>query len=85
MIVTECYGKNIFLNDEQVGYVSRRPDGDSEWYIMGRKVARMTYDGKIAISGRQIGCIDDNGDIFLNGQKRGELGPNYELYLTSLN
>lgn len=33
MVVTECYGKNIYLGDQLVGYISRLPDGDSVWYI----------------------------------------------------
>lgn len=37
MVVTECYGKNIYLGDQLVGYISRLPDGDSAWYIARRK------------------------------------------------
>lgn len=84
MLVTECYGKNIYLSDQLVGYVSRLPDGDSEWYIAGKKAARITSDGKILIAGKEVGHIDDYGDIYINGQKRGELGPDNDLMLTSL-
>ena len=84
MLVTECYGKNIYLSDQLVGYVSRLPDGDSEWYIAGKKAARMKKKKKILIAGKEVGHIDDYGDIYINGQKRGELGPDNDLMLTSL-
>ena len=84
MVVTECYGKNIYLNGTQVGYINRLPDGDGAWHIAGKKAARMTHDGKIAIGGKIVGYIDDYGDVYLNGAKRGELGPEFDIYLTSL-
>lgn len=84
MVVTECYGKNIYLGDQLVGYISRLPDGDSVWYIAGRKAARMTADGKIVIAGKEVGYIDDFGDIYIQGKRRGQISPGNDLMLKSL-
>ena len=43
MLFIECFGKNVYIDDELVGYIS--PDGDM--FANGHKFGTLTHDGDI--------------------------------------
>lgn len=79
MGASECYGKNVYIDDALVGYVERLEGGDGCIYISGKRFARLTYEGEILIQGREVGYIDEVGDVYLNDSLVGELTPQNDI------
>lgn len=79
MIFIECYGKNIYIDDELVGYIS--PDGD--FFANGYKFGSMSAEGDIYIQGEYVGYIEDNYDFIINGEISGHVNPNNDIMLSS--
>lgn len=66
MLIIDSFGKNIYIEDNLVGYI-----GENVLYINGQKFAEITDDGKIFFPPKQIGYIDDDGTIFINSKEAG--------------
>lgn len=71
MLIIDCFGHNICLDKELVGYI-----GENELYIRGTKFASITDDGVMSILNREIGYIDDDGSIIINGNEVGYIDGN---------
>ncbi|HNX15984.1 MAG TPA: hypothetical protein PKO28_01205 [Bacilli bacterium] len=66
MLIIECFGHNIYISKELVGYI-----GENELFIKGSKFASITDYGVISIQNREVGFIDDDGSIIINGKEVG--------------
>ena len=67
MLVIECFGKNVYIDDELVGYIS--PDGDM--FANGHKFGSLSPEGDIYIQGEYLGYIEDNYDIYIKEELAG--------------
>lgn len=66
-VIVECYGKNIYMNENQIGYIGR-----NVLYIGGKKFADITDEGVISYDGKsEIGYVDDDGYIIVNDEEVG--------------
>lgn len=70
---TPCYGHDVYIDDNAVGYVERLGDGDAAITISGKNFARLTADGKIARDGQIIGDISVDGMIYFGDRLVGEV------------
>ncbi len=70
---TPCYGHDVYIDDNVVGYVERLGDGDAAITISGKNFARLTADGKIARDGQIIGDISVDGMIYFGDRLVGEV------------
>ena len=66
MLVNDCYGHNIYIDNELVGYINR-----NELIISGRKFADITDEGIISFGQKQLGYVDDDGSIIINDKEVG--------------
>jgi len=66
MLIIECFGRNIYIDQDLVGYI-----GQNELFINGNKFASITDDGVISIGEKEIGFIDDDSSIIINGKEVG--------------
>jgi len=78
MIFIECYGKNVYIDEELVGYIS--PDGD--FFAKGHKFGAMSAEGDIYLQGEYVGYIEDN-DIIINGEPGGYVNERNDLVFSS--
>ena len=61
MLFIDCFGHNIYVNKQLVGYI-----GENELIISGKKFADLSDDGIISINKKEVGYVDGNNDfIFL--------------------
>lgn len=79
MLFIDCYGKNVYIDDEHVGYIS--PEGD--FFANGHKFGCLTENGEIYLQDEYIGYIEDNGDIFVNGEEGGYVSDQNDLVFKS--
>ncbi len=70
---TPCYGHDVYIDDNVVGYVERLGDGDAAITISGKNFARLTADGKIARDGQIIGDTSVDGMIYFGDRLVGEV------------
>lgn len=68
-----CYGHDVYIDDNIVGYVERLGDGDAAITISGKDFARLTSDGKIVRNGEQVGDISMDGMIYFGDRLVGEV------------
>ncbi len=68
-----CYGHDVYIDDNVVGYVERLGDGDAAITISGKNFARLTSDGKIVRNGEQVGDISMDGMIYFGDRLVGEV------------
>ena len=66
MLIIDCFGHNIYIGDQLVGYIK-----DNALYISGRKFADITDDGVISFGAKQLGYVDDDGSIIIHGKEIG--------------
>lgn len=66
MLIINSYGKNIYLDEDLIGYIS--PNG---LYMNGKKFADITDEGIISIQEKEVGYIDDDGSIIVNDKEVG--------------
>ena len=66
MLIIDSFGKNIYIEDDLVGYID-----DNALYIKGRKFAEITDEGEIYFPPKKIGYVDDDGSIIINGKEVG--------------
>lgn len=80
MLVNDCYGHNIYIDNELVGYINR-----NELIISGRKFADITDEGIISFGQKQLGYVDDDGSIIINDKEVGYIdGDNNFVFYKSL-
>ena len=82
MLIIDSFGKNIYIDDELVGYID-----DNALFINGQKFAEISDDGKIYFPPKQIGYVDDDGTIIVNNKEVGYIDGdnNFVFYKTLLN
>lgn len=66
MLIIECFGHNIYIDEELVGYI-----GENELFIGGKKFATITDDGIISLGDKEVGLVDDDSSIIINGKEVG--------------
>lgn len=80
MLINDCYGHNIYIDNELVGYINR-----NELIISGRKFADITDEGIISFGQKQLGYVDDDGSIIINDKEVGYIdGDNNFVFYKSL-
>ena len=80
MLVIDSFGKNIYIDEEMVGYID-----NNALYIKGRKFAEITDEGEIYFPPKKIGYVDDDGSIIINGKEVGYIdGENNFVFYKSL-
>ena len=66
MLIIDCFGHNIYIDNDLVGYIQ-----ENELIISGRKFADITDDGIISFGPKKLGFIDDDGTIVINEREVG--------------
>jgi len=66
MLIIDCFGHNIYIDDQLVGYLK-----DNQLIISGRKFADITDDGVISFGTKELGYVDDDGSIIINDREVG--------------
>ena len=66
MLIINCFGHNIYIDDNLVGYIQA-----NELIISGRKFADITDDGIISFGQKELGYVDDDGSIIINDREVG--------------
>lgn len=66
MLIINCFGHNIFIDKDLVGYIQ-----ENELIISGRKFADITDDGIISFGEKELGYVDDDGSIIINDREVG--------------
>ena len=80
MLIIDCFGHNIIIGDQIVGYIK-----DNVLYVSGRKFADITDDGEISFGERYLGYVDDDGSIIINGKEVGYIdGDNNFIFYKSM-
>lgn len=77
MEIVNSFGKNIIVNDNAIGYISR--DG---LFVSGRKFADITEDGEIIFGTGVKAYVNDTGDIICKDNEIGyvDLDNNFVFY-----
>ena len=81
MHIVNSYGKNIFIENKQVGYIDR-----IGLFINGHKFADITEDGEISFGEKSLGYVDDEGYIIINDAEVGYIDSdnNFVFYRTTI-
>ncbi len=66
MLIIDCFGHNIYVNDQLIGYIQ-----ENELIISGKKFADLSDDGIISFNQKEIGYIDDDGTIIIKDREVG--------------
>ncbi len=74
MLIVDCFGHNIIINDNIVGYIK-----DNELIINKKTFATITDDGVIYLDGIERGFVDDDGSIIINGNEVGYINGNNDF------
>ena len=82
MLIIDCFGHNIYVNKDLIGYIQA-----NELIISGRKFADITDDGVISFGEKKLGYVDDDGSIIINGREIGYIDAenNFVLYKSFAN
>ncbi|MDR0934946.1 MAG: hypothetical protein LBM03_01410 [Erysipelotrichaceae bacterium] len=80
MLIIDSFGKNIYIDDELVGYID-----NNTLFISGLKFATITDHGEISMGDKKVGHVDDDGSIIINGREVGYIdGENNFVFYESL-
>ena len=81
MLIVDSFGRNIYIEDELVGYIGR-----NVLYIKGKKFAEISDEGEISFPPKKIGYVDDDGSIIINGKEVGYIDGdnNFVFYKTMM-
>lgn len=81
MHIVNSFGKNIFIENKQIGYIDRKG-----LFINGHKFADVTEDGNISFGDKWIGYVDEDGYIIINDAEVGyiDLENNFVFYKTTV-
>ena len=74
MLYIDCFGHNIYVNKQLVGYI-----GENELIISGKKFADLSDDGIISINKKEVGYIDDDGTIIIRDKEVGYVDGNNDF------
>lgn len=74
MLFIDCFGHNIYVNKQLVGYI-----GENELLISGKKFADLSDDGIISINKKEVGYIDDDGTIIIRDKEVGYVDGNNDF------
>ena len=74
MLFIDCFGHNIYVNKQLVGYI-----GENELIISGKKFADLSDDGVISINKKEAGYIDDDGTIIIRDKEVGYVDGNNDF------
>lgn len=74
MLFIDCFGHNIYVNKQLVGYI-----GENELIISGKKFADLSDDGIISINKKEVGYIDDDGTIIIRDKEVGYVDGNNDF------
>ena len=74
MLIIDCFGHNIYIGDQLVGYIR-----DNILYISGRKFADITDEGEISFRDKYLGYVDDDGEIIIHGKEVGYINENNDF------
>lgn len=66
MLIIDSFGKNIYIDEQLVGYI-----GENVLFINGNKFAEITDDGIISFGDKKLGYIDDDNSIIINNREVG--------------
>ena len=66
MQIVECFGKNVFVGKQMIGYIYREGI-----FINRQKFADITPDGIISYNKQEIGYVDEDGYIIIKGKEAG--------------
>ncbi len=80
MLFLDSFGKNVYFDDELVGYIS---PSSGDMYSNGHKFGTLTEYGEIYFNGEYVGYIEDNGDIFIGNNPAGYVSSTGDLYFDS--
>lgn len=75
MIIVQCYGHNVYIDETLVGYITKNTNDEGEIYISGHRFCKITDDGILTINREKVGYVDDGGDIYLHDRLVGEVTP----------
>lgn len=78
-LIVDSYGKNIYVNDNLVGYIGR-----NVLYIAGKKFANISDEGIISYDDIEIGYVDDDGSIIVKDEEVGYVDPHNNFVFYSL-
>ena len=74
MLFIDCFGHNIYVSKQLVGYI-----GENELIISGKKFADLSDDGVISINKKEVGYIDDDGTIIIRDKEVGYVDGNNDF------
>ena len=81
MLFLDSYGKNVYFDDELVGYIS---PSSGDMYSKGHKFGSLTEYGEIYFNDEYMGYIEDNGDIYINEHVAGYVSSTNDLHFDSV-
>lgn len=79
MLFISCYGKNVYIDDEFVGYIS----SDGDMFARGHKFGSLSEEGDIYMNGEYVGYIEDNNDIYVRDKYAGYVDEKCDLRFDS--
>ena len=71
MQIVECFGKNVFVGKQMVGYIDREGN-----FIKRQKISDITPDGEISFGEKKLGYVDEDGYIIIKGKEVGYIDNN---------
>ena len=74
MLIIDCFGHNIYVERQLVGYIQ-----ENQLIISGKKFADITDDGVIYFDDKEIGYIDDDGSIIIKDKEVGYIDGNNDF------
>ena len=74
MLIIDCFGHNIYIGDQIVGYIK-----DNLLYVSGHKFADITDEGEISFGDKPIGYVDDDGSIIIHDREVGYINENNDF------
>lgn len=74
MLIIDCFGHNIYVGDQIIGYIR-----DNELIINKKKYADITDYGVISIEGNEVGYVDDDGVIVIRNKEAGYINGNNDF------
>ena len=74
MLIINCFGHNIYIDDQLVGYIQ-----ENELIISGKKFADISDDGVISFGQKELGYVDDDGSIIIKDREVGYIDGNNDF------
>ena len=74
MLIINCFGHNIYVDDQLIGYIN-----ENQLIISGKKFADLSDDGIISFNDKEIGYIDDDGTIIIKDNEVGYIDGNNDF------